>query len=263
MRILIILLVRALVSSTSASILLSEVQRDDGFRELQEQCSINGTTLTDLLGPFYERNSPKTELMAPADQLADPTKRLEVSGRVLSIQDCDSTTYFPLSNTVVEAWYAGEADEDGNLYQKDNYRGKVVTNDCGYYSYVQAFPEIYPDRPIIHTHFRLSTLSNKELLVTQLYFIGPDEGYYNDDTIENVLGGTRRDLQAVVVTTDPDTGIRRVKFDVYLDVSGNKQCITPAPPSSSPPSPEPCGLLGLSIFCFFGCGLIRRSLGIC
>ena len=39
-------------------------------------------------------------------------------------------------------------------YQDEEYRGQVVTDECGRYNFSQAFPALYPTRPILHDHFR-------------------------------------------------------------------------------------------------------------
>jgi protocatechuate 3,4-dioxygenase beta subunit len=145
------------------------------------KCSSN--TLTDLLGPFYLPNSPRTTLIAPLSESKNPQKRLEVRGRILSTRDCNNTKYWPISTINIEVWYAGTPDSQGNYYQNTKYRGQLKTDRCGYYTFVQSFPVLYPDRPIIHTHIRLSDANDKELLVTQMYFKGTGTGYYNDDTI--------------------------------------------------------------------------------
>jgi protocatechuate 3,4-dioxygenase beta subunit len=135
----------------------------------QKRCS---QTPSDQLGPFYLADAPVGRRMGPNNILNEPESRLEVRGRVLSRFNCTKG----LSGVTVEMWYAGEPDADGNYYQDDEYRGQVVTSKNGYYCIVQAFPAIYPTRPILHDHFRLSR-NGRELLVTQMYFIGTEEGF--------------------------------------------------------------------------------------
>jgi len=178
-----------------------------------QECRENNLNQTpsDALGPFYVANSTLTSMVAPESMLADPTRRLEVKGRVLSTSDCN----VGLANIVVEVWYAGEE----LFYQDDKYRGQVVTNECGEYSFVQTFPALYPERPILHNHFRLSRSDGEQLLVTQMYFQGEGTGY--------VSLGTRSG-QAVQVKEDSE-GARTVKFDMYLNVEGdrNANCTVP------------------------------------
>lgn len=178
-----------------------------------QQCGENNLNQTpsDALGPFYVANSTLTSRVAPETMLADPTRRLEVKGRVLSTSDCN----VGLADIVVEVWYAGEE----LFYQDDEYRGQVVTNECGEYSFMQTVPALYPSRPILHNHFRLSRSDGEQLLVTQMYFQGEGTGY--------VSSGTRPG-QAVQIEQDNE-GARTVKFDMYLNVEGdrNANCTFP------------------------------------
>ena len=190
-------------------------------KTVSAKCSSN--TLTDLLGPFYVENSPQTTLIAPLNEINNPKKRLEVRGRILSTLNCNNTKYWPISTVNIEIWYAGTPDSQGNYYQNTKYRGQLKTDKCGYYTFVQSFPVLYPDRPILHTHIRLSDANNNELLVTQMYFKGSGTGYYNANTIANVLRGERHDLQAVTVRTRAD-GSRRGRLNIFLNKAGNKQC---------------------------------------
>jgi protocatechuate 3,4-dioxygenase beta subunit len=180
-------------------------------------------TQVDLLGPFYVSGSKNTTNLAPENDLKDPTKRLEVTGRIYSTRECSTKKYYPMANVTLEAWYAGTPDSSGNYYQTKKYRGQLTTNACGGYSFVQAFPTYYPDRPILHNHIRLSDSKGKELLVTQMYFKGSGAGYYNANTINSVLRGVNRDLQATTIITRDD-GSCRVKFNIYLDDTANKKC---------------------------------------
>jgi protocatechuate 3,4-dioxygenase beta subunit len=143
-----------------------------------QQC-VPSTTVTpeDLLGPFYVANSEMSNRIAPDELLSDPTLRFFVYGKVLN-----SSTCVGIPNIVVEAWYAGPPDSDGDYYQTNEFRGQVTTNELGEYNFTQTFPELYPTRPILHNHFRLSTLSGEELLVTQMYFYGSGNGYVTDRT---------------------------------------------------------------------------------
>jgi protocatechuate 3,4-dioxygenase beta subunit len=181
-------------------------------------------TQIDQLGPFYVSGSKNTTNLAPANDLKDPKKRLEVTGRIYSTRECiGSNRYYPMANVTLEAWYAGTPDSSGNFYQTTNYRGQLTTDKCGGYKFVQAFPTYYPARPILHTHIRLSDSKGTELLVTQMYLKGTGKGYYNTNTINSVLGGVPRDLQAATIRTRTD-GSRHVKFNIYLDNTANKKC---------------------------------------
>jgi protocatechuate 3,4-dioxygenase beta subunit len=171
-----------------------------------QQCS-SAETPDDMLGPFYVSGSEMSSRIAPEDLLTDPSKRFFVYGKVLKTGTCEG-----VPNIVVEAWYAGPADADGDYYQTNEYRGQVVTNAQGEYNFTQLFPALYPTRPILHNHFRLSTSAGEELLVTQMYFYGSENGYVTDRTT--------RTLQAVDTTLD-STGARQAEFNMYIDEAGS------------------------------------------
>lgn len=157
-------------------------------------------TASDDLGPFYLPNSPVSSVVATSD---DPTKLLTVTGRVISSQDCSKI----IPDAVVEVWYAGEPDSAGNFYQDEAYRAKVSTNECGVYTFQQTFPSLYPSRPILHDHFRISK-GGTQYLVTQLYFVGVEEGFR-----------TNENSQTVVLETLSD-GSRAAEFDIYVSAAG-------------------------------------------
>jgi len=188
-------------------------------------------TPIDALGPFYVENSALTSRVGPESMLSDPTLRLQVNGRVLSAVDCN----VGLAGISVELWYAGAPDGNGNFYQDDEYRGQVVTDECGKYSFTQTFPELYPARPILHNHFRLSK-NGQPLLVTQMYFQGQGEGYDSSGS---------RLLQSVAIEQD-ESGARSVVFDIIVNVAGDNSttCLDEFPtetqlPTSLSPSATP------------------------
>lgn len=180
-------------------------------------------TPQDSLGPFYVPATPVRSKLAPEEQLANPENVLHVEGQVLG-NDC-----VPMQSAMVEPWYAGQADAQGNEYSLANspelrYRGTMFTDSCGYYNYTQTFPISYSKRPIHHVHFRLSSETRdaatttstqrqlnstwRELLVTQMYFRGMvPNGYYPDIT-------------QIVSTTTNEDGSRSVVFNIYVDQPG-------------------------------------------
>lgn len=207
------------------------------FTESQQCDDSMGTeTPVDQLGPFYRENSPETSRVAPEELLSNPTMFLQVSGKVLSSSSSsNSACAAGLANITVELWYAGQPDADGNYYQPDEFRGQVVTNECGAYNFTQTFPALYPTRPILHNHFRLSDADGIELLVTQMYFFGNGTGYVSADF--------PRELQAVQVLRD-GSGARTVEFNMYVDVDdasgSDSNCTTSmAQPTLEPATPPP------------------------
>ena len=195
-----------------------------------------------------------TSRVGPEEGLSDPTLRLEVTGKVLSIVDCG----VGLSNVTVEIWYAGEPDTDGNYYQTDEYRGQVMTNECGEYSFTQTFPAFYPTRPIFHNHFRLSR-DGEALLVTQMYFEGDMAGYVS-------ASSGSRELQTVQVLQDGD-GARTVEFNMYVNAAegGDSNCPqanTTPEPSAAPTTTTPCPPPPHVLFLFYSVGKYFLAIGV-
>lgn len=132
---------------------------------LVDTCLVNNSnvqkiatsTPNDALGPFYVANTPWRTRLAPEAQLNNTNLKLTISGTVWG-NDC-----IPLSNILVEPWYAGLPDKDGNQYSPADspdflYRGQVLTDECGRFEVVATFPEVYRSRPIRHVHFRFSSV---------------------------------------------------------------------------------------------------------
>jgi protocatechuate 3,4-dioxygenase beta subunit len=179
------------------------------FAKASETCPAK-LTAADAKGPFYLANIPPTGLLAPVSLLNQPEKVLLVAGTIYG-DDC-----LPLSKVRVEAWYAGDPDDQGNFYSlggaNNDYRGSVVTDNCGAYKFTQTFPALYPSRPILHVHFRVSTVTDdQELLVTQMYFEGMVPTSFESSP--------SRALQIVSVDTAQD-GVRSTVFNMYVNSPG-------------------------------------------
>ena len=202
-------------------------------------------TPPDALGPFYIPETPWRRTLAPTDQITNSSLKLTVKGQVFSSVNCT-----PLPYILVEPWYAGLLDEFGDgLYSSfDNtdfdYRARLLTDTCGKFKYTATFPEIYPDRPIRHIHYRFSTWNfdagtmNSDpsgnntttpppvmattcgesipgsggaipLLVTQMYFTG------------YIIPGFRPDpIQIADIMEDPNDGSKVVYWNIYLNIPG-------------------------------------------
>ena len=185
------------------------VSKEQIFVEAATGCSAPNFTPRDAKGPFYLPLPNRTSLLAPPSQLENPEQVFHISGTLYG-NDC-----MPLTNTLVEAWYAGEPDSLGNFYSVAgsdlDYRGAVVSDDCGMYEMTQTFPAVYPARPILHVHFRIATLKeDQELLVTQMYF--------EDQVPASFV--TSRKLQIVNVNQDM-SGERSSVFDITVNIPRN------------------------------------------
>lgn len=160
-------------------------------------------TTTDALGPFYVGESERTTVIAPRQLLINPADVFTVNGKVIG-NDC-----VPLAGARVEAWYAGLGigSMDG-VYLDDGFRGQVLTDACGNFQFTQTFPGVYPQRPIPHIHYRISSADDTELLVTQLYFEGAIVAGFSPD-----------DTKISTVTNEAD-GSRSAQFNVYVSIPG-------------------------------------------
>merc|ERR1712179_178339 len=129
-------------------------------------------TTRDVEGPFFEAGAPNVNTLAPNGEMNAQTK-ITVEGQVLD-KKCN-----PIENAIVHAWYAG-GNPVGYTFPPDYlwYRGFVVTNKNGKYSYEATYPGTYSGRPIPHIHYKVIT-NNKEL-VTQLYFKNDVPPSYED-----------------------------------------------------------------------------------
>ena len=197
-------------------------------------------TPPDALGPFYIPETPWRRTLAPIEQITNSSLKLTVKGQVFSSIDCT-----PLPYILVEPWYAGLPDEFGDLYSSFgntnfDYRARLLTDTCGKFKYTATFPQIYPDRPIRHIHYRFSTWNfdggNDDptgntttapvmattcgedipgsvgaipLLVTQMYFTGYIIPGFNPDPV-----------QIVDIYEDPTDGSKVVYYNVYLNIPG-------------------------------------------
>lgn len=140
-------------------------------------------TFADGGGPYYKANSPFRTVLYKTDSRGEI---LAVSGRVLH-RDCQT----PLPNAIVDIWHA---DENGK-YQDDWYRGRILTDANGNYTFETIIPKGYGEgtgyRPP-HIHFKIIS-NNTELITSQMFFpevagkAGFDEAYIikTDKTIKN------------------------------------------------------------------------------
>mmetsp|Transcript_13084 Transcript_13084/g.20387 ORF Transcript_13084/g.20387 Transcript_13084/m.20387 type:complete len:259 (+) Transcript_13084:122-898(+) len=185
------------------------------LQTISEEEVLTSITTPDALGPFYTADTPWTNRIAPEEQLAIPTNRLVLQGSVVG-RNCQ-----PLGIPVlVEPWYAGLPDDQGNLYSPlrggdKRYRGRFYTDECGNFQYSQTFPEVYQARDIRHIHFKFSTTQTEEptSLATQIYFREYLPTKYNA-----YLQG--RESQIVDIHTNTTTGERNVFMTIVLDVDG-------------------------------------------
>jgi len=124
-------------------------------------------TTSDILGPFYRPESP---LRSSFHIAGENGKKVELSGKILH-QDCTT----PYKNAKVELWHCDAAGIYDNSTSDFRYRGTVITDNDGNYSFQTILPVSYNAgggliRPA-HFHIMV-TAEGYQSLVTQLYFQG-------------------------------------------------------------------------------------------
>eukprot|EP00547_Thalassionema_nitzschioides_P003360 CAMPEP_0194220266 /NCGR_PEP_ID=MMETSP0156-20130528/27918_1 /TAXON_ID=33649 /ORGANISM="Thalassionema nitzschioides, Strain L26-B" /LENGTH=262 /DNA_ID=CAMNT_0038950233 /DNA_START=80 /DNA_END=869 /DNA_ORIENTATION=- len=208
---------------------ISSFASADFVNESNEDVCSSTATRRDVEGPFYTDDTPWTDRIAPEEQLEISSNRLVVEGSVIG-RNCQ-----PVGNVLVEPWYAGLPDGEGNLYSSKQggdkrYRGRFYSDADGNYRYVQTFPEVYQARDIRHVHLKFSAVTPQKnhTLTTQMYFRG-----FLPPKYEWYLQG--RDSQIVDIFQIEATGERKVILDIILDVDG----IPPALTTQTAPAEEP------------------------
>ena len=174
--------------------------------------SVEGTTETTVLGPFYV--PPLKELPADSDITGGAGGTpLHVSGRVLTPEGA------PIADAWVDVW---QADDDGYYdVQKpgdeDNLRARFRTDTDGRFSFWSIVPTSYPipsDGPVgkmlqavgrhpyrpAHVHFMIGK-DGYDTLVTHLFIEG--DKYLESDAVFGVKP------QLVVSLSDGDAGMPR------------------------------------------------------
>jgi protocatechuate 3,4-dioxygenase beta subunit len=133
-------------------------------------------TTTDILGPFYRSGAPERSNLLRAGSEGDV---LKLSGKIMA-RNCSDV----LKGATVEIWHC---DNDGvydNTSDEFAYRGKVMTNKKGEYSFTTIIPAPYEQEPNsnnyrqAHIHMRIAAPEYQDL-VTQIYFT--DDPYVGKD----------------------------------------------------------------------------------
>eukprot|EP00091_Calanus_sinicus_P000223 TRINITY_DN10167_c0_g1_i1.p2 TRINITY_DN10167_c0_g1~~TRINITY_DN10167_c0_g1_i1.p2 ORF type:complete len:216 (-),score=45.37 TRINITY_DN10167_c0_g1_i1:160-807(-) len=123
-------------------------------------------TSKDFEGPFFVPEADLEYETAPANEIADSTQAVVLTGQVLD-RNCQG-----IEGATVEIWYAGFKTRDYTFRpEKLWYRGKALTKQNGVFQFLGTFPGTYDERPITHYHFKVNSPGqNGKSLTTQAYF---------------------------------------------------------------------------------------------
>lgn len=164
-------------------------------------------------GPFYTPNPPTLAEGMLAEENEAGT-RLIISGRVVTITDCVSI----VQNAEIDIWHANDAGS----YDNDGYnlRGKVYTNEQGYYLFETILPGKYLNgnafRPR-HIHFRI-TPPGFPTLITQLYFEGDTS--IPGDAAASVTSGNFDATARIIPLTENADGKMEGVWDIHIEGDG-------------------------------------------
>jgi catechol 1,2-dioxygenase len=191
---------------------------------MSQECEL---TTADILGPFYDENAPFRIYLSTPDEPGTP---ITISGRIFGL-DCETA----LPNTLVEVWHANvdgcysvfQMCDTGNS-ENDEYhlRGKMLTNEDGYYEFHTIQPGHYQSRPK-HFHIKF-TAPDGTTLVTQIYFEG--DPFLGDDPWANEAGnriipltettaGLIGEMDVALETETIELLLGDVNFDGQLNVT--------------------------------------------
>jgi len=180
-----------------------DLQRSrDASKKGNSKCNV---TMADQEGPFFEAGAPNTNMLVPESERTSKDFLL-LTGRVLD-KNCN-----PIRNAKVQCWYAGGNPvhytfPPAHLW----YRGYVLTDKGGRYSFDATFPGVYDIRPIIHYHMK--AITKIKTLTTQIYFKGHIPPAYED----YVKGRDTQYPKSDFVFENVQERQRTIEFDLVMD----------------------------------------------
>ncbi len=162
-------------------------------------------------GPFYTANAPVISdgQIAP---VGEPGTRLIVTGIVKTL-DCQEI----IPNTELDIWQANDAA----IYDNSGFhlRGKVYSNNAGFYSFETIWPGKYLNgnqfRPR-HIHLKVTT-PGFPVFTTQLYFEGDTS--IPDDPAASINSG-EFDATHRIITLTNNGGVLEGTWDIVMDGDG-------------------------------------------
>ena len=162
-------------------------------------------TTSDILGPFYRPGAPMRTNFLQENE----TGQVVILSGVVKHEDCKTF----LNNVTIELWHCNPDGVYDNDSDKFRYRGKIITDGNGKYSFKTILPVPYPGsdgkmRPA-HFHFMISA-ENYPNLITQIYFTG--DKYIPEDRMASSKSAEKRILKV----QDGKDGEKTVSFDITM-----------------------------------------------
>jgi catechol 1,2-dioxygenase len=160
-------------------------------------------TTTDILGPFYRPGSPIRNNLVIKEEPGEP---VVLSGFVKH-KDCIT----PYKNAKVELWHCDIKGIYDNQSADFRYRGTVMTDEKGFYSFQTILPVAYGGEGFIrpaHFHLMISA-EGYQPLVTQLYFNG--DVHIKKDPYASSPKAKKR-----ILTVQKKNGTTKVNYDVSM-----------------------------------------------
>ena len=160
-------------------------------------------TTTDILGPFYRPGSPLRNNLVIKGEPGEP---VTLSGFVKH-KDCIT----PYKNAKVELWHCDVKGNYDNQSADFRYRGTVMTDEKGFYSFQTILPVAYGGEGFTRpAHFHLMiTAEGYQPLVTQLYFNG--DVHIKKDPYASTPKAKKR-----ILTVQKNNGTTKVNYDVSM-----------------------------------------------
>ncbi|NAY91277.1 hypothetical protein GTQ34_05030 [Muricauda sp. JGD-17] len=162
-------------------------------------------TDADVEGPFFRKGAPKR--LNLAEGYKEKGTILYVQGHVFGKKCIE-----PVKNATIDIWHAspkGQYDLNSDTFL---FRGRLRTDDNGFYEYKTLLPKGYRDggldRPK-HIHYKVRAEGYQEL-TTQLYFAGDEKLKSDFFVIRN------RGMKRAMTPTTNEKGELKVTFNLAI-----------------------------------------------
>lgn len=187
-----------------------------------QNCSV---TPPQMVGPYYPESG---QVWEDADLTVFRGSTTVAQGEPIIVHGVvTDAKCLPLPNALVEIWQADKngkykhSADDRNvpLDQNFQYWGRIYTDAQGRYAFKTVFPGKYPGRTP-HIHFRVVAASQKQSLVTQLYFSELASNNRQDSIYADLVNRRLADRVTTTLSKDQNQGVRVGQFNISLATTG-------------------------------------------